>query len=341
MKIDGRKLDHKTLENIRRMAVHRVREGESPRAVIESYGMHRTVIYKWLQAAEVGGAEALASTKGSGRPPKLTEKRQLKIREWLAGKDPRQYGFDFGLWTRNIVADLVEQKYRIRLGLSTIGRILGRLGITPQKPLRRAYERNPERIEAWKREEFPAIRARARKEGAAIFFLDEAGVRSDPVLGRTWGLRGETPIVATSGQRQSINVISAVNSRGGFWFQTYTGMLNATRFVEFLDAFLRGRRKKVILVVDGHPSHKAKVVQKYLVKNTHRIELAFLPPYAPELNPDELVWNHLKKQGVSKKPLKQNESLRERVESDMNAIKQRPALIRSFFLEPSVFYILA
>ena len=341
VKQDGRKLDHRTLEHIRLIAVKRVRAGESPRAVIRSFGMNRTVIYRWIAKDREQGEAALASTKGTGRPPKLSEQQMVEVRKWMTGKDPRQHGFDFGLWTRQIVAELVEAKFGVRLGLSSIGRMLARLGITPQKPLRRAYERDPERVERWKREEFPALRDRAKIEAADIFFLDEAGVRSDPVLGGTWAPKGVTPIVSTSGQRQQINVISAVTSSGAFWFSTYTGMLNAQRFIGFLRAFLRGRRRKVFLVIDGHPAHKAKVVREFLEARKDRIEIVMLPPYAPDLNPDEFVWNHLKKQGVSKKPLKRNESLRLRVQDDMKAIKRRPALIRSFFRAPSVAYVVA
>jgi transposase len=144
---------------------------------------------------------------------------------------------------------------------------------------------------------------------AKIFFLDEAGFQSDPPLGRTYGLKGQTPVVTTSGQRQSLNVISAVNARGEFWAVTYSGKLDAQAFVLFLENFMKGRPGKVFLVVDGHPAHKAKVVKNYVQSLQGRLELHFLPPYAPDLNPDEFVWSYMKNNGVSKKPLKQNESL--------------------------------
>lgn len=340
MKIDGRTLSHETTETIRRMAVQRVLDGERPSEVMASYGLCRTTIYRWLRAYKKRGEAALASRRGTGRPDSLTDKQKQQVRKWICGRDPRQYGFDFGLWTRRIVAHLIDQKFGVTLSVTTVGRLLAELEITPQKPLRRAYERDPEAIEKWQREEFPKLRARAKRRGADIFFLDEAGIRSDAPLQRTWGAKGKTPVVATSGQRQSVNAISAVTMRGGFWYAVYTGRFNAGRFVEFLKAFLRGRRRPVMLVVDGHPAHRAKLVAQFVQSTKGRLELHFLPGYAPELNPDEFVWNHLRQRGVSKKPLRRNESLRARIESDLRAIQRRPALVRSFFHAESVVYIM-
>jgi transposase len=338
VRIDGRTLSHDTSETIRELAVQRVKEGEAPSDVIKSYGLCRTTIYKWLKAERRGGAAALKARKHPGRKPALAPRQKLQVRRWINGKDPRQYGFDFGLWTRQIVAALIAQKFGVRLGVTAVGRLLAELDITPQKPLRRAYERDPVAIERWKASEFPRLRARAKRDGAKIFFLDEAGVRSDQVLGRTWGLRGQTPEVATSGRRQSVSAISAVNARGEFWYEIYTERLNAVRFVELLKHFMRGRRIPVFLVLDGHPAHIAKVVAEYVQRLVGRLELHFLPGYAPELNPDEFVWNHLKRQGVSKTPLRRDESLRNRVQSDLERIQSRPPLVRSFFHAPSVAY---
>jgi len=265
-------------------------------------GLCRTTIYKWLTAERRGGAAALTARQHPGRKPALAPRQKLQVRRWINGKDPRQYGFDFGLWTRQIVAALIAQKFGVRLGVTAVGRLLAELDITPQKPLRRAYERDPVAIKRWTTTVFPRVRARAKRVGAKIFFLDEAGVRSDQVLGRTWGLRGQTPEVPTSGRRQSVSAISAVNAR------------------------------------DGHPAHIAKAVAQYVQRLAGRLELYFLPGYAPELNPDEFVWNHLKRQGVSKTPLRRDESLRSRVQSDLARIQSRPALVRSFFHAPSGLY---
>ena len=321
------------------MACRRVREGEKPSDVIASYGLCRTSIYRWLRAESKRGERGLKARKGTGRPPKLTDKQRQQVRRWICGKDPRQYGFDFGLWTRITIATLIKERMGIDMGLTAVGRLLAELNITPQKPLRRAYERDPEAVERWKTETYPEIRIRARGRGADIFFLDEAGIRSDSPLGRTWGEKGKKTIVETSGQRQSANAISAVNAQGAFWYNVYTGRLNATMFVTFLRQFMRGRRRPVFLVVDRHPAHIARCVANYVQSLNGRLELHFLPGYAPDLNPDEFVWNYIRSTGVSKRPLHRNESLRRRLESDLTAIKGDRLLVCSFFDAPTVAYI--
>lgn len=337
-KIDNRSLDHKVLEHMRLVAVERVLAGEKPSAVAKSFGIYRTSIYKWLRAHRRRGREALKSTTAKGPMPKLTESQKKQVARWIVGKDPRQYGFDFGLWTRSIIAEMIQDKFNVSLSLPSIGHLLTSLDITPQKPLRRAYERDEQEIKQWKAEKYPELRKRAKRRAAEIFFLDEVGVRSDSPLGRSYGLKGKTPVVKTSGQRQKINAISAVNAKGAFWYKVYNGMLTAALFVVMLKDLMKGRKKPVMLVLDGLPVHKAKSVAQYVQSTKGRLELHFLPPYAPDLNPDEFAWSHLKQNGTSKKPLRKNEALRQRVEQDLAEIKADRKLVRSFFMAPSVSY---
>jgi len=257
-KIDNRSLDHNVLEHIRLLAMERVLAGERPSAVAKSFGIYRTSIYKWLRAYKKRGIGALKGTTAKGPTPKLTEGQRKQVRRWIIGKDPRQYGFDFGLWTRSIIAEMIHERFNVSLTLPSIGHLLTSLDITPQKPLRRAYERDEKEVKQWKEQKYPELRKRAKDRGADIFFLDEVGVRSDDPLGRSYGLRGKTPVVKTSGQRQKINAISAVNAKGAFWYQVYSGMLTAVLFVAMLKGLMKGRKKPVMLVVDGLPVHKAK-----------------------------------------------------------------------------------
>jgi len=338
-RIDGRTLDHKTLEHLRRLAVKRVvDDGERPSDVMASLGLCRTTIYPWLREFEDKGWEALAESIAKGPEPKLTEKERAKVKTWILGRDPRQYGFDFGLWSGRIVQQLIQDKLGVTMCLTAVGKLLASLEITPQKPLRRAYERDPLAVQEWIDQRYPKLKRRAKRLGAKIFFLDEAGFQSDPPLGRTYGLKGKTPVVVTSGQRQSLNVISAVNARGEFWATTYTGKLDTEAFVAFLRNFMQSQSGTVFLVLDGHPVHKAKAVKRLMEELKGRLELHVLPPYAPDLNPDEFVWSYMKNNGVSKKPLKKNESLRRRVEEDLNKIQGDKELVRSFFRAESVAY---
>ena len=341
MKRDGRSFDHRTLEAIRLMAVERVRDGERPSSVVASFGFNRTTIYKWLAAAsQTGiGLRALRSTPATGRPRSLTPRQEQQVFRWINGRDPRQYGLDFGLWTRSIVSSLIEEKYQIRLGMTAVGALLAKLGLTPQKPLQRAYQRDPEAIEKWRCERFPAIAKQAKAAGGEVYFWDESGFRADTVHGRTWGKKGQTPVVGRPGQRQSISAASAVNRQGGFWYCTYKGGLNAELFVDLLRKMMRRRSKPVHLVVDGLPAHKTALVKAYVASTDGMLTLHFLPGYAPELNPDELVWSHVKRTGVARSPLRRGEKLQDKIEAQLAAIKRVPQLVRSFFLEPNVAYI--
>src|SRR6266704_4307019 len=190
-KIDGRTLNHKALEHIRMLAVKRVVEdGEAPSEVMKSFGLCRTSIYRWLRMYEDQGMEALVEKIAQGPEPKLSEKQRQQVKRWILGKDPRQYGFDFGLWSRRIVQALIKERMRVELGLTSVGKLLASLDITPQKPLRRAYERDPQAVKLWLDKTYPGLKKRAKKLGAKIFFLDEAGFQSDQPLSRTYGLKG-------------------------------------------------------------------------------------------------------------------------------------------------------
>lgn len=323
------------------MAVERILEGESVTTVMGSYGLCRTTGYKWLAKVRGRGRgkRCLAARKGAGRTPKLTRTQKAQVFRWVNGKNPMQYGFDFALWTRDVVRVLILQKFNISLSVTSVGSLLAELNLTPQKPLQRAYQRDPAAIERWQRDTFPAIAKQSKEEGAEIYFWDESGFRADAVHGKTWALRGNTPVVNRPGQRQSVSAASAANAKGAFWFATYEGGLTGDLFVELLKRLMRRRKKPLHLVVDGLPAHKNAAVKKYVAETEGRLTLHFLPGYAPDLNPDELVWSHAKRTGVARRPLMKGEKLQERVNEQLQKIGKNPKLVRSFFKHPSVAYI--
>jgi len=335
---DGRRHKKDVKEFLRKEAHRRVSAGESVTKVMRELGLSRAAFYKQKQRKSKNGANPLDSRKGTGRPPELNEKQLNQIRTWINGKDPRQYGFDFGLWTRSIICELVQRNFGIEISLITAGRWLAKLGITPQKPLRRSYERDESEIQKWKDDEFKKIRSRCKRRKAKIFFMDEAGVRSDDPLGRSWGIKGKTPIVKTSGQRQQVNAISAVAPDGSFWYEVYSGKFNSSRMVEMLQRFMKNRGN-ICLILDGHPAHKSNMIKEFVNKCAGKLEIYFLPGYAPELNPDEFVWHEIKQNGTSKRPLKKNESLKDRVESDLAELKGDRIKLRNFFASEHVDYI--
>lgn len=341
MKYDARKLSTEEQHLIRKIAVQRVFDGESAASVTRSLGLGSKSIFAWLKVAREQGLDALAPRARTGRKRKLSAFEEQEVKRWVVGADPRQYGFDFGLWTREIVSNLIEEKFDVKMGLSSVGELLHRLDLTPQKPLRRAYERDEQAVKDWLSQVYPKVKAHAKKTGAEIFWLDEASIRSDDPLQRTWGEKGKTPVVKTSGKRQSINAISALSNKGGFWYHVFTGRFTAEKCVECFGNFQKHRKRPAILIVDGHPVHKSKKVKEYIESLDGKLEIVFLPPYAPELNPDELVWNHMRNIGTSKKPLKKGESLMTRAILDLESIKKNKKLVKSFFKEPTVLFAAA
>ena len=341
MKRDGRTLAHNVLEEMRMLAVQRMREGESPAEVAASFGMNRTWAYKCRAAASGRGKglRALRSTKGTGRPRSLTPAQERQVFRWVNGKNPHQYGFDFGLWTRQVVRELIAQRFEVTLSLTSVGALLARVGLTPQKPLQRAYQRDCEAVQRWVSQTYPSLARKAKRQKAEIFFWDESGFRADAVHGKTWAAKGQTPVVERPGQRQSVSAASAVNSKGAFWFETYQGALTGELFVQLLKNMMAERQRPVHLVIDGLPAHKKAIVKEYVASTEGRLTLHFLPGYSPDLNPDELVWSHAKRTGVARSPLRKGEKLRERVDAQLQSVADNPALVRSFFRHPSVAYI--
>jgi len=289
---DGRTLDHGTLAEMRRLAAERMRAGERPAAVAASFGLQRAWAYRVQAAVRGRPLTVLRARQATGRPRTLTGAEERQVFRWVHGKSPWQYGFDFGWWTRTLVQALIAERFAVALSLASIGALLARVGLTVQKPLQRAYQRDPVAIARWQRETYPALVKQARKERADIAFWDESGFRADAVHGTTWSARGKTPVVHRPGQRQSISAASAVSSHGAFWFRTYTGGLNGLLFVTLLQQLLRGRKRPLHLVLDSLPAHQTKLVADYVATTNGRLTLHVLPGYAPDLNPDALVWSH-------------------------------------------------
>ncbi len=335
---DGRKVGRKALEDIRIQAVMRAEEGESPEEVVRTLGFSRSVIYEWLARYREGGEEALRARWSPGRPPKLNGKQLRWVYDTVTQKNPLQLQFKFALWTRRMIGEVIRGRFKVRLSDVSVGRLLKKLGLTPQRPLRRAYQQDPERVDRWLQKEFPQIRALAKREGASIFFQDEAGVRSDFHAGTTWAPRGETPIVPATGQRFGLNIASAISPRGELRFMTFEGRMNGEKFIEFLERMLHHADRPIFLIVDGHPAHRARNVLEFVASNDGWLRLFFLPPYSPELNPDELVWNNLKNHGVGKRMIRSRDELKSVVINHLRSLQRMPEKLRSFFQQPDVCY---
>lgn len=337
-KRDARSLDHATLEEMRRLAVRRVVEGETQEAVAQSVQVHRCTVAKWMRAYRGLGDRGLAARKAPGRPPTLSGRQQQRLRRLIITYDPRQLRFPFALWTLPLVGELVEREFGVVLHATTIARLLHRLGLSPQRPLRRAFARDDEACRRWAQEEFPALVRAVRRRQATLLFGDEAGVHEDGPIARTWGARGQRPVVRVTGQRARVNVISAISPRGRLWFRCFEGTLTAPRFIAFLTALLHDVRGSIDLVLDKHPAHVAAATRRFLRHHRARLRVHFLPSYAPDLNPDEHVWAHLKAL-FRKEPIVPGEKLRPAVEEAMQEIQTDRRLVRRFFDHPDVAYV--
>ena len=336
---DGRKLDHKTLEQLRLRAVGQVEQGAHPEDVAAALGMTRAAVYGWLAKYREGGLDALRAKPVPGRPPRLSGGQLQRLYTLVVGNDPRQLQFAFALWTRAMVRELIRREFGAALSEVSVGRLLRKLGLSPQRPLYRAYQQNPQAVARWKAD--PQLRAEAARVGATIYVADEAGVRSDYHAGTTWAPVGRTPVVTTTGDRFAVNLISAVTAKGKLRFAAYDGHLNGPVFIDFCRRLLDDTSGPIFLVLDGHPVHRSKAVKQFADSTGGRLRLCFLPGYAPELNPDEWVWKHVKHDRIGRAGVTGPEDLKAKALAALHRLQKLPHLVRGFFRDPSLRYITA
>lgn len=337
-KLDGRKLTHDQSEYIRIQAVKAVRKkNQSPEDVIKTFGLHRANIYKWLKKYDTGGFEALRSTKASGPESKLSDVKKQQLAKHLL-KNPTQFRFEYALWTVKMVTELIAMKFDIAYSTVQIGRLLKEIGFSRQKPLERAYQQDPEKVAQWLKKSYPTIKKEAKKENRTIYFSDEAGFHATAQYGTTWAPKGKTPIIKTSGQRIKVNCISAVSNGGKLRFMLYGENFNSGVFIDFLKRLLHNQANPITLIVDGHRTHFTNQVKEFIATTKGKLKIYALPPYSPELNPDELVWNNAKQEVAKRKHTKTGETFKATVNIIMTEIQTNQNLCKSFFCESNVAY---
>jgi len=336
---DARSLSPDAQEDLRRRAVEAVRRGMSKSEAARVFGVSRQSVVAWTDAWRRGGDAALAARR-RGRPPggTLTRAEEARIARLVVDRHPNQLKLPFWLWTRAAVGELIERRCGVSLSVWTVGRLLRKWGFTPQKPVRRAFERDPAAVRRWLRREYPAIRAKARREGARILWGDEMGLRSDHQTGTSWSLRGRTPVVPGTGRRFRCNVVSAVDNRGGLAFMVFRGRFNARVMIDFLRRLERQAAAKVLLILDRHAVHTSRAVRTWLERRRGRIELFLLPAYSPELNPDELLNNDVKSNALGRRRPRDQEEMIADVRSFLWATQKSPHIVENYFREEHVRY---
>lgn len=341
-KRDYRALDHRTLEFLRTRAVEcLVQEGETPNDVARILGVPVQDVYKWRKMYERGGWEELKAKPIPGRPRKLDDKQAQCIGKIVRAQTPQAWMFPLALWTRATIALLITCLFRATLCLASVGNLLARIRFTCQRPLRRAREQNQQRVREWITTTFPALLRRAKEEGAQVFFMDEAGVRSDYHSGTTWAPIGQTPVVATTGKRFSWNMLAAISSRGFIRFRVDDQRLNSWTFIAFLRHLLSRIKRKILLIADNHSAHHSAQTRAFLATVSKRLELHFLPPYAQEHNPTELLWNQVKNHEIGRTALYDAADMKNKLVASLLALAQAPEKITSFFKAHGTRYALA
>ena len=296
------------------------------------FGITERAVNKIWATYKQSGKRALASKKrGSKSGVKLKKDQAYKIRQMIKDKLPEQLKLPFGLWTREAVQQLIAQKYGVELSRWQVGRYLKKWGYTPQKPIKKAFEQKPEQVRQWLEKQYPAIEKQSKLEKGIIYFGDETGCRSDHQAGKSCAPKRQTPIIKATGKRFTVNMISAINNRGRLQFMLMESGFNSEVFLVFLQQLIKYSKRKVFFITDNHPAHKTKKLNKWLEENKNKIEVFFIPPYSPELNPQEYLNQDLKTNVVGKKRAINKEELKKNIIQFMNKRKADKPQVKNIF----------
>lgn len=332
MVIDGRSYSHEVLEHYRFRAIKLHEEGKKVNDIADFFGVHRCSVSDWICTYRKYGKEKLMSKKSNG-PSFKYDIEEIKNLLKLLQDDAIMHGFETPLWTCKRIQTVMKKITNKKLHTTNIMRLLRRTGLTPQKPERRASQRDDTVVERWLREQWPKIQAHCRRWQAMLYFQDEAGVSLTPVMGKTWAPKGKTPIVKVTGKRGGLCVTSAISPAGKMIFRIEKKRVNADKHIEFLEQILKQHpRRKIIVIEDSASVHKAKKVHQFVEAHKKKLAVYYLPSYTPELNPDEHVWEYLKAYKLKAHQAQDTKELRKLVKRKMQGIQRKKKVINSFFV---------
>lgn len=339
--IDMRKLTREARYE-RRVQVIRLRKaGRTYDEIATLTGLSRTGVFDICKRHATSGSSALHDAAGGrklGEQRLLSPAQEALVQKLIADKTPDQLKMPYVLWSRAAVAELIEQRFGLKLKVRTMGMYLQRWGFTPQKPMRKAYEQSPAAVKKWLDEDYPALAQRARAEGAEIHWGDESGLRSDDVRGRSYAPRGETPVVRVPNKRHGLSIISTVTNKGQMRWRIFDGALNSTILIDFFKRLIKGQKKKVFLILDNLRVHHSKPVKHWLAQHAEYIEVFYLPSYSPELNPDEMANADLKQAVTKLAPARTKLQLVKATARHLRSVQRQPQRIKKYFEHDPVRY---
>jgi len=341
-KDDARYLNLAQLHERRKQVVRLHKNNISVMKIVQLCGLSYPAVRRVIDLYEQGGMSAIkpaarGNALGTGRA--LSDEQERTIRQIICDKRPEQLKMEFALWNRAAVMQLIEREFGIKLSIRGAGNYLNRWGFTPQKPIKKAYEQQPEAVKAWLDETYPEIEKRAKSEGAEIHWGDETAVVNTDVRGRSYAPAGQTPVTyAVGGSRQKLSMIATVTNQGKTRWMIIDDAFNADRLIEFLDALIRDADRKIFLILDNLRVHHSKPVRAWVAERKDKIELFYLPSYSPELNPEERLNADLKQAIGSQVPARTKSRLRAAATEHMQILEKSPERIKSYFQDRHVKY---
>lgn len=328
-------------EAIRQKAFQLFKKSWKNKDIAEALSVSYVSVSKWRKLYKNSGDKAFKSQNRGVKPGStslLNTEQEKEILNLIIDKDPEQLKLPFALWNREAVRRLIKQRLGIELAIRTTGTYLKKWGLTPQKPIKRAYERNDQKVKEWLTDQYPAIKAQAKDEGAEIHWGDETGCVSLPVNLKGYSPKGQTPVLKHSAKKFKINMISTVTNQGKVRFMIYDEKMTAQVFIRFLKRLIKDAKKKVFLILDNLRVHHSKLVKAWVEKNKEKIKLFYLPSYSPDLNPDEYLNCDLKTNANSKFIPKNKQDLKKNTLGFMRSIQKQPERVKKYFLHKSINY---
>ncbi len=334
LKMGAKHLTQEAQYALRKSIVRLHKKGMTVPQLVETLDISRSYVYSTLKKYNEEGIVGIKSGKRgrrTGEKRVLTLAQEKEITMTIIDKTPDQCSLPGCMWTRKNIALLIKDKYNIDMGLSTLGYYLSRWGFTVQRPVKRAYKQDAEKIDTWLNEEFAGITGRAQTEDAEIFFGDETGIQNTANYAKGYSLKGKTPVVYIESKKIKINMLSAISKRGKLRFMLYKDNMTSDKLIDFMGRLIRDADKKVFLILDNLKVHHSIKVRKWLNEHKDKIEVFYLPPYAPEYNPDELVNSDLKRSIGNSSIAKTEKELRHKARSCLKKLQLNKKKISSFF----------